>query len=68
MIDRAAFGISLVKIFGYKMREIRKVYLDGEFLCSYYWCMYRNPDSKETCRSYISILYSKYSNGNEFTC
>jgi ABC-type transport system, involved in lipoprotein release, permease component len=31
MIDRAAFGISLVKIFGYKMREIRKVYLDGNF-------------------------------------
>lgn len=31
MIDRAAFGISLVKIFGYRMREIRKVYLDGNF-------------------------------------
>lgn len=32
MIDRAAFGISLVKIFGYRMREIRKVYLDGNFI------------------------------------
>ena len=31
MIDRAAFGISLVKIFGYRMREIRRVYLDGNF-------------------------------------
>lgn len=31
MIDRASFGISLVKIFGYRMREIRKVYLDGNF-------------------------------------
>lgn len=31
MIDRAAFGISLVKIFGYRMSEIRKVYLDGNF-------------------------------------
>lgn len=31
MIDRAAFGISLVKIFGYRMKEIRKVYLDGNF-------------------------------------
>ena len=31
MIDRASFGISLVKIFGYRMNEIRKVYLDGNF-------------------------------------
>lgn len=31
MIDRAAYGISLVKIFGFRMREIRKVYLDGNF-------------------------------------
>ena len=31
MIDRASFGISLVKIFGYRMREIRKVYIDGNF-------------------------------------
>ena len=31
MIDRATFGISLVKIFGYRMKEIRKVYLDGNF-------------------------------------
>ena len=28
MIDRASFGISLVKIFGYRMKEIRRVYLD----------------------------------------
>ena len=31
MIDRASYGISLVKIFGYRLREIRKVYLDGNF-------------------------------------
>ncbi len=31
MIDRAAYGISLVKIFGYRLREIRRVYLDGNF-------------------------------------
>ena len=29
MIDRASFGISLVKIFGYNNREIKKLYLDG---------------------------------------
>ncbi len=32
MIDRAAFGISLVKIFGYRKRELKKLYLDGNRL------------------------------------
>lgn len=29
MIDRASFGISLVKIFGYRTNEVRKLYLNG---------------------------------------
>lgn len=29
MIDRASFGISLVKIFGFRTKEIRRLYLDG---------------------------------------
>lgn len=29
MIDRSGFGISLVKIFGFKQKEIRRLYLDG---------------------------------------
>ncbi len=32
MIDRASFGISLVKIFGYKTKEIRRLYLNGNTL------------------------------------
>ncbi|MEE1282560.1 MAG: FtsX-like permease family protein [Acutalibacteraceae bacterium] len=32
MIDRASFGISLIKIFGYKTKEIRKLYLNGNTL------------------------------------
>lgn len=31
MIDRSAFGISLIKIFGYRMKEIKKLYLSGNF-------------------------------------
>lgn len=31
MIDRSAFGISLIKIFGYRTGEIRKLYLNGNF-------------------------------------
>ncbi|MBR3634811.1 MAG: ABC transporter permease, partial [Lachnospiraceae bacterium] len=29
MIDRAGFGISLLKIFGFDKREVKKMYLDG---------------------------------------
>ena len=29
MIDRASFGISLVKIFGFRRGEVKKLYLDG---------------------------------------
>ncbi len=32
MIDRAGFGISLLKIFGYNGREVKKLYLDGNRL------------------------------------
>ena len=31
MIDRSAQSISLIKVFGYRRREIRKLYLDGNF-------------------------------------
>ena len=31
MIDRSSFGISLVKIFGYRISEIRKLYLNSNF-------------------------------------
>lgn len=32
MIDRATTGISLIKIFGYRTNEIRKLYLNGNFI------------------------------------
>ncbi|MBR6223347.1 MAG: FtsX-like permease family protein [Lachnospiraceae bacterium] len=31
MIDRSAYNISLIKVFGYRRREVRKLYLDGNF-------------------------------------
>ena len=30
-IDRSAYSISLIKIFGYRNREVRRLYLDGNF-------------------------------------
>lgn len=32
MIDRASFGISLIQIFGFRNKEIRKLYLNGNLL------------------------------------
>ena len=32
MIDRSARNIALMKIFGYRNKEIRKLYLDGSFV------------------------------------
>lgn len=32
MMERATFSISLMKIFGYQKNEIRKLYLDGNFI------------------------------------
>ena len=32
MIDRSSFGISLIKIFGYRRREIRSLYLSGNLM------------------------------------
>ncbi len=31
MIDRSALNISLIKVFGYRRKEIKKLYLDGNF-------------------------------------
>ncbi len=31
MIDRSAFGISLIKVFGFRDKEVKKLYLNGNF-------------------------------------
>lgn len=31
MIDRSSFGISLLKVFGYRQKEVRRLYLNGNF-------------------------------------
>jgi len=32
MLDRSAYNISLMKVFGYRRKEIKKLYLDGNFI------------------------------------
>ena len=46
MIDRSAFSISLMKVFGYRRREIRKLYLDGNFYVILLGALIRVPLAK----------------------
>ncbi len=39
MIDRSVFGISLIKIFGFRQREIRRLYLNGNMIL-FEWYLY----------------------------
>ena len=32
MVDRSAYSISLMKVFGYRTKEVRRLYLDGNFV------------------------------------
>ena len=46
MIDRASFGISLVKIFGYRTGEVRKLYLNGNTIVVAVGALIAIPASK----------------------
>lgn len=46
MIDRASTGISLIKIFGYRTNEIRKLYLNGNFIIIVFGAIIGIPLSK----------------------
>lgn len=46
MIDRSSFGISLLKIFGFRKGEIRKLYLDGNRLMILFGAVIAVPVSK----------------------
>ena len=53
MIERASFGISLVKIFGYKTKDVKKLYLNGNTLITAVAAIVLIPIAK-----YLWIRYS----------
>lgn len=53
MVDRSAYGISLVKIFGYRTGEIRKLYLNGNFYTILVGALISIPLSKKA----MDLLY-----------
>ena len=58
MIDRGSFGISLVKIFGFRTKEIRKLYLNGNAVTVAVGAVITIPTSKIIMNSMYPYLIS----------
>ena len=56
MIDRSTFNISLVKIFGFRNREVRKMYLDGNFIIVALGALVVIP----LCKIIMDYIYPRY--------
>lgn len=56
MIDRSAFNISLVKVFGFRNREVRKMYLDGNFYIVAIGALISIP----LCKLIMDYIYPRY--------
>jgi putative ABC transport system permease protein len=56
MIDRSSFNISLVKIFGFRNKEVRKMYLDGNFYIVAIGALISIP----LCKMIMDYIYPRY--------
>ena len=56
MIDRSSFNISLMKIFGFRKREVRKMYLDGNFYTVVIGALIVIP----VCKMIMDYVYPRY--------
>lgn len=67
MLDRQAFSISLMKIFGYRKGEIRKLYLNGNFYIIAVGAAICIPLSKKMMDSMYPMMISNISTGMNLT-
>lgn len=67
MIDRSAFGISLMKIFGYRTKEVKKLYLDGNFFIVVVGAAVCIPVSKVLMDAMYPMLVSNVACGMNLT-
>jgi len=56
MLDRSSFNISLVKIFGFRNREVRQMYLDGNFFTVAIGALIAIP----LCKAIMDYIYPRY--------
>lgn len=67
MVDRSSFSISLVKIFGYRKREIQKLYLNGNFYIIAVGAAICIPLAKKTMDAMYPVLISNVACGMNLT-
>lgn len=67
MIDRSAFSISLVKIFGYNDSEVKKLYLGGSFWTVCISAVICVPTSKAIMDALYPLLISNVASGVDLT-
>ncbi|MCH5349050.1 MAG: ABC transporter permease [Oscillospiraceae bacterium] len=65
MIDRSAFGISLIKIFGFRTKEIRRLYLDGNLFTIAIGALISIPLSKKAIDMIYPFMVSNVACGME---
>ena len=56
MIDRSSFNISLMKVFGFRKKEVRKMYLDGNFYMVVIGALIIIP----LCKVIMDYIYMRY--------
>lgn len=56
MLDKSSFNIALVKIFGFRDREVRKMYLDGNFYVIALGALISIP----ICKAILNYVYPNY--------
>lgn len=67
MLDRSAFSISLIKIFGYRKSEVRKLYLNGNFYTIAVGAAFCVPASKWLMDAMYPVLVSNVACGMNLT-
>ncbi len=67
MIDRSAFSISLVKIFGYNDSEVSRLYLGGSFWTVLISALICVPASKKVMDALYPLLISNVASGVDLT-
>lgn len=63
MIERASFGISLVKIFGYKTNDVKKLYLNGNALIISLGALIEIPISKYAIDKVFPVFIPNITSG-----
>lgn len=67
MIDRSSFNIALIKIFGFRNREVKKMYLDGNFYIVAVGALICIPIAKACITAIYPMMVSNVANGMDLS-